>query len=116
MNTSWQDIDGWIKLGGIPVVTLFTTALFLYGARRSEFKLSFGLLAVAGVLMLLSDLYPLVMRLRYEFYHHAMPHNRFFAVLWPVTNTCWYLATILGLIGNVLLVIHACGRRHAERI
>ena len=110
----WNAINVWIQMIASPLLNLIAFGAFGYGAIYSRFRLPFALLALSGLLLMPPDTYWLILKIQHTFATWVVP-KWFLRLLFPIQAVSMYLAIPTMILGDILLVVHACkvnGARH----
>ncbi len=98
------DSFSWITTVTGPVSSLLISAIFLYGAIYSRFRLAFGLIAFAGILFFASYAFWLVFKAQQSFGIVLLSKDTF-RMLFPLQALSLYGGIVVAIVGDILLVL-----------
>ena len=97
------DSFSWITTILGPTSSLIITAIFLYGAVYSRFRLAFGLVALAGLFFFASHVFWLIFKVQQSF-GVVLLSKETFRTLFPLQALSLYLGAVVAITGDVMLV------------
>lgn len=93
----------WIVVLVVPISSLAILGIFLYGALFSRFRFAFGLIALAGVFFLISEVYWLAAKLQQSL-GFALLSVESLRLLFPIQALSFYVGLVIVVTGDAVLV------------